>query len=70
VEVMTKEGVKMITIPLEEYEALKALVITLSAKVEELQAKLNKNSKNSNKPPSSDGPKRGLSKTAVSEAAS
>jgi transposase len=63
---MVNDSVKMVEIPLEEYEALKALVVVLSSKVEELQAqnlelqaKLNKNSKNSNKPPSSDGPKKG-----------
>ena len=39
----------------EEYEALKGLIASMTARIAELEAKLNKNSKNSNKPPSSDG---------------
>ena len=53
-----------ITIPIEEYSAMKALIATLTAKVEELTARHNKNSKNSNKPPSSDGPKKGKVKNS------
>ena len=49
----------MIMIPIEEHNAMKALIAALTAKVEELEARLNKNSKNSNKPPSSDGHKKG-----------
>ena len=44
---------------IQENQVLKALVVSLTAKVAELEARLNKNSKNSNKPPSSDGPKKG-----------
>ena len=50
---------EMITIPLSEYEELNALiplVAQLTAKITELEARLNKNSKNSDKPPSSDDP--------------
>jgi transposase len=54
---------EMITIPKHEYEALKALVATLVAELEEskaeiksLKAQLSKNSNNSSKPPSSDHP--------------
>lgn len=47
---------------IEENEVLKALVASLTAKITELEAKLNKTSKNSNKPPSSDGPKKGTVK--------
>ena len=50
---------EMITIPLAEYEALKALiplVAQLTAEIAELKARLNKNSNNSDKPPSSDDP--------------
>ena len=53
-----------ISIPIEEYKAMKALIAALTAKVEELEARLNKNSKNSNKPPSSDGPKKGKVKNS------
>ena len=53
-----------ITIPIEEYEAMKALIAALTAKVAELEARLNKNSKNSNKPPSSDGPKKSAIKNS------
>jgi len=42
----------------EENRVLKSLVVALTAKVAELEARLNKNSSNSNNPPSSDGPKR------------
>ena len=55
--VVAKGDVKMVTIPLEEYEALKALiplVAALKAEIAELKAQINKNSKNSGKPPSSD----------------
>jgi hypothetical protein len=47
-----------------ENEALKGLVVVLTREIEELKAKLNKNSKNSNKPPSSDGPKKGTPKNS------
>jgi transposase len=59
-----------ITIPLHEYEAMNTLIASLLAKVEkltaevaDLKARLNKNSKNSNKPPSSDGPRKGIAKS-------
>lgn len=42
----------------EESEILKKTVAALTAKVEELEAKSKKNSKNSNEPPSSDGLKK------------
>jgi transposase len=42
----------------EENRILKDLVQALTAKIVELEARLNKNSRNSNNPPSSDGPKR------------
>lgn len=47
-----------------EYEALKGLVVALTQEITELKAKLNKTSKNSNKPPSSDGPKKGSVKNS------
>jgi len=47
-----------------EHEALKGLVVALTQEITELKAKLNKNSKNSNKPPSSDGPKKGIPKNS------
>jgi transposase len=50
---------------LEENKALKNLVASLTAKVAELEARLNKNSKNSNKPPSSDGPRKKIRKSRV-----
>jgi transposase-like protein len=53
-----------ITIPLREYEAMKALIASLVAKVEELEARLKKTSKNSDKPPSSDGPRKGTVKNS------
>ena len=53
-----------ITIPIDEYNAMKALIAALTAKAEELEARLNKTSKNSNKPPSSDGPKKGKVKNS------
>ena len=56
----------------QENQALKALVASLVAKVEELtseiaelKARLNKNSNNSNKPPSSDGPKKTVKNSRV-----
>jgi transposase len=54
-----------ITIPLADYNALMALVSGLTARVAELEARLNKNSKNSNKPPSSDGPKKPIKNSRV-----
>ena len=48
----------------EENRVLRSLVASLTAKVIELEAKLNKNSRNSNKPPSSDGPKKGAPKNS------
>lgn len=41
-----------------ENEVLKGLVASLTAKIVELEALINKNSNNSNKPPSSDGLKK------------
>ncbi len=46
----------------EEKRVLKALVASLTAKIIVLEAKLNKNSQNSSKPPSSDGPRKGTVK--------
>jgi len=46
---------EMVTIPKHEYEALLRRIAELENLVEELLAKLNKNSNNSSKPPSSDG---------------
>jgi transposase len=46
---------EMIQIPKEEYDAMKTLIATLTAELIELKAQLNKTSKNSNKPPSTDG---------------
>jgi transposase len=48
----------------EEIRILKELVAALTAKVGELEARLNKNSKNSNKPPSSDGLRKGAPKNS------
>jgi transposase len=48
----------------EEHEALKGLVVALSKEITELKAKLNKTSDNSNNPPSSDGPKKGIVKNS------
>lgn len=48
----------------EEIRVLKKLVVELTATVEELKARLNKNSKNSNKPPSTDGYKKGTIKNS------
>jgi len=42
----------------QEVEVLRGLVLSLTSKISELEARLTKNSKNSNKPPSSDGFKR------------
>ena len=47
-----------------EHEALKGLVAALTQEIVELKAKLNKNSKNSNKPPSSDGSRKGSPKNS------
>lgn len=47
-----------------EQEVLKGLVVALTQEITELKARLNKNSKNSNKPPSSDGPKKGTVKNS------
>ena len=55
---------EMIQISKDEYEALKGLIVALTNEIMELKAKLNKNSKNSNKPPSSDGPKKGTVKNS------
>ena len=52
INALTKEN----TILKEEIEILKKTVAALSAKIEELEAKSKKNSNNSSKPPSSDGP--------------
>jgi len=41
-----------------EIEILKGLIVALTNEIAELKAKINKNSNNSNKPPSSDGPKK------------
>jgi transposase len=48
----------------EENRILKELVATLVAEISELKAQLNKNSKNSNKPPSSDGFGKGAPKNS------
>jgi transposase len=48
----------------EENRVLRALVTSLTAKIIELEARLNKNSGNSGKPPSSDGPKKGAPKNS------
>ena len=60
------ENTEFITIPRAEYDAMTNLIVALTAKVEELTAKVeeltakaNKTSKNSSKPPSSDGPRKG-----------
>jgi transposase len=55
---------KIIAEQAEEIRILKELVAALTAKVAELTAQLNKNSKNSNKPPSSDGLKKGAVKNS------
>jgi len=48
----------------EENRVLRELVFCLLAEIAELKAKLNKTSKNSDKPPSSDGPKKGAPKNS------
>ncbi len=48
----------------EENRILKELVTALTKRVMELEARLNKNSKNSNKPPSSDGLRKGAPKNS------
>ena len=48
----------------EENRVLRELVATLVAENAELKARLSKNSKNSNKPPSSDGPQKGTVKNS------
>ena len=47
-----------------EIEILKGLIIVLTNEITELKAKINKNSNNSNKPPSSDGPKKQVIKNS------
>jgi len=54
IDALTKENALL----KEESEILKKTVAALTAKVEELEAKSKKNSKNSSKPPSSDGIKK------------
>jgi len=48
----------------EENRILRELVVVLTAKIAELEARLNKSSKNSNKPPSSDGLRKGAPKNS------
>jgi transposase len=48
----------------EENRILRGMVASLTAKITELTAKLNKTSQNSNKPPSSDGPRKGAPKNS------
>ena len=48
----------------EENRVLRGVIAILTAEIAELKAKLNKNSNNSNKPPSSDGPKKGAPKNS------
>ena len=55
---------KIIAAQAEEIRILKDLVAVLTAKVAELTAQLNKNSKNSNKPPSTDGLRKGAPKNS------
>jgi len=54
IDALTKENALL----KQELEILKKTVAALTAKVEELEAKAKKNSKNSSKPPSSDGMKK------------
>ena len=68
---VTQSNMEMIQIPREEYEQLKEenkilkeLIASLTKKITELDARLNKNSKNSNNPPSSDGSKKGAVKNS------
>jgi len=66
IDALTKENALLkeeLAILKEENEILKKTVAALTAKVEELKAKSKKNSKNSGKPPSSDG----LDKEKVTE---
>jgi transposase-like protein len=55
---------KIIAAQAKEIKILKDLIVVLTAKVAELTAKLNKNSKNSDKPPSSDGLKKSAPKNS------
>ena len=58
IDALTKENALLkdeLALLKEENEILKKTVAALTAKVDELEAKLKKNSKNSSKPPSSDG---------------
>jgi len=57
--------VDVITIPRHEYEALKATIVALTTEVNDLKAKLAKNSGNSNKPPSSDGYRKKVKNSRV-----
>ena len=61
---ITKDEYETLKAIQAEYEALKGLVVALTNEIMELKAKLNKNSKNSNNPPSSDGPKKGTVKNS------
>jgi len=54
----------LIAVLKEENRILRSVVASLTAEIKELKAKLNKTSKNSNKPPSSDGPKKGAPKNS------
>ena len=56
---------EMVTIPKHEYDALIAAVGMLTAEVKDLKAKLAKNSVNSGKPPSSDGPGKKVKNSRV-----
>ena len=54
----------MIAAQAEEIRILKEMVVALTAQITELKAKLNKSSKNSSKPPSSDGLRKGAPKNS------